>query len=101
MHIVLVYVHVKPECVDDFIAKTNINAQNSIKEKGIVRFDFLQQADDPTRFTLIEVYRQESDQALHRETQHYLDWRDAVAQMMAEPRQGVKHKNILPVDADW
>ena len=62
----------------------------------MARFDVLQQLDDPTRFTLIEVYRSPDGHAAHRETAHYAQWRDAVADMMAEPRVAVKYQNISP-----
>ena len=57
MYIVHVFVHVKPEHVEAFKAATIENARNSVQEPGIARFDVIQQADDPTRFVLIEVYR--------------------------------------------
>ncbi len=101
MHIVLVHVHVKPEMIDPFIKITSENVRNSIQEPGVVRFDFLQQAEDPTRFTLVEVYYKPEDQLSHRETRHYLAWRDAATDMMAEPRVGIKYKNLLPTDEAW
>ncbi len=101
MLISVVQVHVKADTVEAFIAATNENARNSRLEAGIARFDFLQQVDDPTRFTLIEVFRDEDAPAKHRETAHYLKWRDAVADMMAEPRVGIKHVNISPDDSAW
>ena len=91
MLIVLVHVHVKPECLDAFKKATVANAQNSVKEPGVVRFDMLQQQDDPTRFTLVEAYRSADATVKHKETAHYAQWRDAVAPMMAEPRSSVKY----------
>lgn len=101
MLIVQVHVHVKPEYVDAFIAATIENAQYSIQEPGIARFDVIQQADDPTRFILVEVYRTADDPARHKETAHYARWRDTVAGMMAEPRSSMKYLNIFPEDAGW
>ncbi|MCX8023772.1 MAG: antibiotic biosynthesis monooxygenase [Thermanaerothrix sp.] len=101
MHIVLVHVHVKESRLDDFIQATLENAHHSLQEPGIVRFDVLQQAEDPTRFVLVEVYRQPEDQVKHRETAHYQKWRDAVAEMMAEPRQGIRYTNLFPSDEEW
>ncbi len=101
MYIVQVFVHVKPEHVDAFRAATLDNARNSVQEPGIARFDVLQQLDDPQRFTLIEVYRAPEDQARHRETAHYARWRDAVADMMAEPRSAVRYGNVYPGDEGW
>ncbi len=101
MHIVLVDIHVKPESVKDFIPLTLENVRSSTQEPGIARFDFLQEADDPAHFVLYEVYRQPEDQAKHRETAHYLAWKDAVAGMMAEARVGTRYTNQFPADQDW
>jgi autoinducer 2-degrading protein len=96
-----VFVHVTPESVDAFKAATLENARNSILEPGIVRFDVVQQEDDPTRFVLMEIYRTSDDPARHKETAHYAAWRDAVAPMMAEPRRGVKYNALFPEPAAW
>jgi quinol monooxygenase YgiN len=101
MYIIQVFVHVKPECLDAFVKATIDNASNSLKEPGVVRFDMLQQLDDPTRFTLIEVYRNPDGHARHRESAHYATWRDAVPDMMAGPRTAVKYQNTFPDDGGW
>ena len=101
MLVVHVHVHVKPECVESFKAATLANARASVQESGIARFDVVQQADDPTRFVLVEVYRTADAPARHKETAHYAAWRDAVAPMMAEPRSSVKYGNVFPEDAGW
>ncbi len=101
MLIVLVQAHVKSEFVEAFIHTTLDNARNSIHEAGIARFDIIQQQDDPTRFTLVEIYRDEQAPARHKETAHYLKWRDTVAAMMAEPRTSVKYTNVFPGDEGW
>ncbi|MCF7817485.1 MAG: antibiotic biosynthesis monooxygenase [Kiritimatiellales bacterium] len=101
MFIVHVFIHVKADCTADFQAATLANVRNSIEEPGIARFDFLAQADDPTRFVLVEVYRTPADAALHKETPHYMVWRDAVAHMMAEPRTSIKYSNLAPDEDGW
>ena len=101
MLIVQVYVHVKPESVEDFKHVTEENARKSIQESGVARFDVLQQADDSTRFILVEVYRDYDAPARHKETRHYQVWRDAVANMMAEPRTSTKYWNVHPPDEGW
>ena len=90
------HVHVKPEFVDAFKQASVENASNSVKEAGIARFDVIQQNDDPTRFILVEVYKDVDASTAHKETAHYAKWRDTVAEMMAEPRQGIKYTNIFP-----
>lgn len=99
MLIVHVHVRVKPEHVEAFKAATLANARASVTEPGIARFDVMQQADDPTRFVLVEAYRSPAAPAAHKETAHYAAWRDAVAPMMAEPRTSVKFSNLFPDDA--
>ena len=101
MHIVHVFIHVKPECSEAFKAASLANARSSMLEPGIARFDVLQQTDASNRFVLVEVYRTPADQAAHRETAHYATWRDTVAPMMAEPRTASKFVNLFPPDAGW
>ena len=101
MLIVHVHVRVKPDLVEAFRHATIENAQNSVQEAGIARFDVVQQRDDATHFTLVEVYRDEAAAAAHKETAHYKKWRDAVAEMMAEPRSSVKFTNVFPGSTGW
>ena len=98
MLILHVHVHVKPEHIEAFRRATVQNAAASVQEPGIARFDVMQQAGDPTRFVLVEVYLNANAAAAHKETRHYPVWRDAVAPMMAEPRSSVKFNNLSPDD---
>ena len=101
MLIVHVHVHVKPECVEAFKTATLENAQQSVREPGIARFDVVQREDDPRRFVLVEAYRSVEATAAHKETKHYQVWRDTVALMMAEPRTSVKFANVFPEGAEF
>jgi len=94
MHVTLVYVHVKPQHVDDFIEASRANHEGAIKEPGNLRFDVVQQEDDPTCFVLYEAYRSAEDAAAHKQTEHYLRWREQVADWMAAPRRGVVHRGL-------
>jgi autoinducer 2-degrading protein len=100
MLVVHVHVHTHPEHVEAFKAATVVNAKASLQEPGIARFDVIQQADDPKRFLLVEIYRTPAAAAAHKETAHYATWRDTVAPMMATPRSSVKFTNLFPADAD-
>jgi (4S)-4-hydroxy-5-phosphonooxypentane-2,3-dione isomerase len=101
MLIVHVFVHVKDEAVEPFRAATLENARASVKEPGVVRFDVIQELEDPGRFVLVEIYRTTDDPARHKETPHYARWRDAVEPMMAEPRRSVKYRPLFPEDGLW
>jgi (4S)-4-hydroxy-5-phosphonooxypentane-2,3-dione isomerase len=101
MLIVHVHVRVKPDSIESFKTASLANARASLKEPGVARFDIVQQSDDPTKFVLVEVYRDVAAAAAHKETTHYPIWRDAVAAMMAEPRASVKFQNIFPDHESW
>jgi autoinducer 2-degrading protein len=96
MHVTLVEIHVKPDHIDDFIAATRHNHEASVREPGNRRFDVLQSPDDPARFILYEAYAGAADAAAHKQTPHYLSWRDAVADWMAEPRKGMPYNGLFP-----
>lgn len=99
--VVHVQIRVKPEAIDAFRQATLANASQSVKEPGVARFDVIQDSEDPTRFVLVEVYRTPEAPAAHKETAHYLTWRDTVASMMAEPRTSRKFTNLFPSDEGW
>jgi autoinducer 2-degrading protein len=96
MYVTIVHVWVKPERVDAFIAASRANHEASVRETGNRRFDVLQDAGDPTKFVLYEAYATAEDAAAHKGAQHYLTWRETVADMMAQPRQGIVHKGLFP-----
>lgn len=98
MHVTLVHVQVNPEHVDGFIEATRLNHEASIKEKGNRRFDILQDANEPGKFVLYEVYATAKDAAAHKDTLHYVMWRERVAMMMAKPREGLKYNCLFPKD---
>jgi autoinducer 2-degrading protein len=96
VNVTIVNVWVKPQSVQAFIEATRANHEASVREPGNRRFDVLQDAGDPTKFVLYEAYASAEDAAAHKKTQHYLTWRETVADMMARPREGVSHKGLFP-----
>ncbi len=96
MIVTIVEVHVKPENVEQFIAATIENHKASVKERKNMRFDVLQSPQDLSLFLLYEAYNSEEGAAAHKNTPHYLKWRDTVAQWMAVPRKGVPYRVICP-----
>lgn len=101
MIVIQVFIHVKPDMIEAFKALSLTNASNAVKEPGCARFDVIQQADDPTRFCFYEAYRSAEAQAYHRETAHYMNWRDNVNVMQAEDRYLIKYDNCFPSDNAW
>ena len=100
MYVVCVTVHVKPPSVDEFVRATLENARGTRGEPGNLRFDVLQAEEDPARFMLYEAYRSKDDFAAHQQTDHYLRWKQTVADWMAQPRQGVKHHSLFFGEAE-
>jgi autoinducer 2-degrading protein len=96
MVVTCVHVNVKEEFIDDFIRASVENHFASIQEPGNLRFDVLQSAENPANFLLYEAYESQEDAANHKKTEHYLKWRETVADWMAEPRKGVPYKSIKP-----
>lgn len=101
MLILEVQIHVLEEHLEAFKRATLENARNSRREPGVARFDFLARNDDPTRFVLIEVYRDAEAPVKHKETPHYLAWAEKVTPMLAEPRTRQWCTNLDPADEGW
>jgi autoinducer 2-degrading protein len=100
MLVVHVHVRVRPERVEEFLAATLVNAKASLGEPGVARFDVIQDQADPAHVMLVEVYRDDDAAAAHKMTPHYAAWRDAVADMMAEPRASAKFTAVFPDGAE-
>lgn len=96
MHVTLVHVQIKPEFIDAFIAASAANHAASILEPGNRRFDVLQDPAEAGHFILYEAYANAEEAAAHKNTDHYLQWRDTVADMMAAPRKGIPMLGLYP-----
>jgi autoinducer 2-degrading protein len=102
MLVVHVQVHVNPDRVPEFVTATQDNARASLAEPGVLRFDVVQDQADPAHVVLVEVYRDEQAAADHKMTPHYAVWRDAVAELMARPRESTKFSAVHPAqESGW
>jgi len=98
MLVIHVHVRVRPGRVEEFLAATLTNARASLGEPGVLRFDVIQDEADPAHVVLVEVYRDGDASAAHKLTAHYAAWRDAVAEMMTEPRASTRFSAVFPPD---
>jgi autoinducer 2-degrading protein len=96
MLVVHVHVRIRPGRTEDFLAATLVNAQASLSEPGVLRFDVIQDLSDPDHVVLVEVYRDDEASAAHKLTPHYATWRDTVAEMMAVPRESARYSAVFP-----
>ena len=99
MFIVLVRVQVRPELLGEFKTAILENARLSVqRDPGCVRFDVLQQEDDPTRWFFYEVYEREQAWIDHRESAHFLAFKD-VGDRAIVTREVTKLTGINVADA--
>ncbi len=96
MIVTIVHAEVLQEHIDDFVGATIANHLQSVREPGNMRFDVLQLGSDPARFALYEAYETEAAAAAHKETSHYLEWKEKVAPWLARPREGVRYHAVMP-----
>ena len=96
----IVTIEVKKENIEAFIKATIENHTATRKEAGNIRFDILQQSDSPGNFTLYEVYESEKAREAHRQTPHYLKWKNAAEEWMAAPRKGISFYIISPIERE-
>jgi len=102
MIVTCVTVYVKEEHIDDFIEAGIKNHEQSVLEPGNMRFDVLQCIDRPSRFLLYEAYESVEASKAHKETAHYLEWRETVTPWMAQPREGIAHRVVRPLErSEW
>jgi autoinducer 2-degrading protein len=99
MFVVIANIQVKPECVEAFRDACVENSRGSLQEPDCLRFDVLQQQDDPSRFSLYEVYRGPEGFAAHKTTSHYAAWAEKAAAMQAGQRSSAKFTKLHPEDS--
>ncbi len=103
MHIYQFHHYIKPEFVEAYKDAIVENARETFKESGIIRFDVLQDKEDPTHFSLIEVYRDMAAREAHLETKHFLKWKETVQgqDMFARRGKGNEFEAAFPSGVDW
>ncbi|AKN30053.1 antibiotic biosynthesis monooxygenase [Clostridium carboxidivorans P7] len=81
-----VTLYVNKKHIEEFIEATKENQNNSLKEAGIIGFDFFRCKDDSSKFLLYEVYKSEDDVNKHMETDHFKKWISTVEKWFSKPR---------------
>ncbi len=89
--------YIKPEFVEAYKKAIIANAQKTIHEPGIIRFDVFQDRDDPTHFSLLEIYQDMQARETHLETEHFLVWKDVVLgqEMFAKRGKGDEFEAVF------
>jgi autoinducer 2-degrading protein len=95
MLIRLVHATVKHEQVDSFAELTRAHAKTSEAEAGVLRFDVLQDVENPDGFFMVIWFEGEQARARHFEADHFKQWRAAVDPMFAEPLHGHTCRSLV------
>jgi autoinducer 2-degrading protein len=96
MYLFHAYVSVAAGSEAEFAEACAVNSQASLQEPGCLRFEVLQEADDPTRFVLVEAYDSEDDLSSHKTTDHYKAWAEVTNRVQAEPRSKTVYVPLAP-----
>lgn len=98
----LVTIDIKPEYKERFMEELMLDAigANDV-EPGCLRFDVLQDNEEPNRVHLYEVYKDEAAIAAHREAPHFVKWRDTTKDWLAKPYSRTLCTNVYPSDEGW
>ena len=102
MVVLHVTIQVKPEHVTEFLEMARYDAEHSEKdETGCLRFDVIQDRDDPHQFYFYEVYKDEAALQSHRQTAHFKLYFEKTQPWLAAPPERRFGKNVFPSDDAW
>ena len=90
--------YIKPEYVEAYKEAILENAGITIHEEGVIRFDVFQDKEDPTHFSLLEIYQDMDAREFHLQTEHFLKWKDIVLgqEMFARKGHGDEFELLNP-----
>jgi (4S)-4-hydroxy-5-phosphonooxypentane-2,3-dione isomerase len=96
-----VKVRIKPDGRERFLKAIEVDAVGSERdEPGCLRFNVLQDSQDPDVYYFYEVYRDEAALEAHRAALHYAVWRGA-ADTLDGPAQATRCESVFPAPAEY
>jgi len=98
LFILHVNINVKPECLDEFMKEITWFAEECRKEPGCLRFDVLQELEDPTKFMILEAFPTDEGVVAHQQSEHYKRWGQVAPPLIVEPRIRVRYRPIVGVE---
>ncbi|MFQ5934023.1 MAG: putative quinol monooxygenase [Dehalococcoidia bacterium] len=102
MKVLLVTIDIKPEHKERFMEEMLLDAKGSNEnEPSCLRFDILQDDENPNRIHLYEVYRDEAALEAHTKAPHFLRWIETVKDWFDGDRTRRMCTNVYPTDAAW
>lgn len=90
----IVHIEIKDEFISKFVELTKKKFEGATQEEGNIRFEFLSDKEEKGKFIIFEIWKSKEAISYHKQTQHYIVWRDAVQNMMLKPRFKHFFKNV-------
>ena len=85
MRAILAYLTAKPGMEAKFQEEMTAQAKRCLaNEPGCLQFDVAQDPKNPTRFVMLEVYKDDAAIKAHQESQHFKDFRPVVGELVAD-----------------
>ena len=104
MYVIIAPIQVQEGHKGAFIEAVVEDARSSVNhEPGCLRFDVIQDANDPNRIWLYEVYKDEAAFQAHLQAPHLIKFRETTQAWRAEGPQGAGRgsSNVWPPDDEW
>jgi (4S)-4-hydroxy-5-phosphonooxypentane-2,3-dione isomerase len=85
MRAIIAYLTAKPGKEAEFKEKMTAQAKRCLaNEAGCLQFDVVQDPKNPTRFVMLEVYKDDAAIQAHQDSQHFKDFRPVVGDLIAD-----------------
>src|SRR5215470_3436375 len=92
MRAILAYLTTKAGKEAEFEAKMTAQAKRCLaNEPGCLQFDVVQDPKNPTRFVMLEIYKDDEAIKAHQDSQHFKDFRPVVSELVADRKVEVLH----------
>ena len=104
MYVIIAPIQVQEGHKGAFIEAVVEDARSSVNhEPGCLRFDVIQDANDPNRIWLYEVYKDEAAFQAHLQAPHLIKFRETTQAWRAAGPQGAGRgsSNVWPPDDEW
>jgi quinol monooxygenase YgiN len=85
MRAILAYLTAKPGMETKFKEAMTAQAQRCLaNESGCLQFDVTQDPKDPSRFVMLEVYKDDAAIKAHQDSLHFKDFRPVISDLVAD-----------------
>jgi (4S)-4-hydroxy-5-phosphonooxypentane-2,3-dione isomerase len=74
MYTVVGFTKVLPDHVDDYIESMRICAEKTNREPGCIRYEVMQDVEDPTIMCLFQVFKDDAAYQAHQDSEHHKVW---------------------------